>query len=224
MNLHNEYLRIRSGLFFKLAPYTWLDDKFKIEYLFYKVFGDTLDLRHPKTFNEKLQWIKLYDRNPIYTKLADKFAVRAYVEHELGKQYIKTLLGVYDSIDEIDWKSLPRQFVIKATHGSHWNVFCFDKANFDFKNARKKITAWMKHNYYWGAREWQYKNICPRIIIEEYITDGSGLLPKDFQVYCFNGKAEFIRVIIGRGSPGRKDAETSRKELTLNHPRMPDLQ
>jgi len=200
MDLLKHYLRIKSGFVSKIAPYTWIDDKLKIEYLFYKTFNYKLNLKNPKTFNEKLNWIKLYDRNPQYTKLSDKYGVRAYIKDKIGKNYLNPLLGVYENYEEIDWDSLPSQFVIKLTHGSHWNIFCFDKSKFNYSGAKRKIKQWINHNYYWGAREWQYKNIHPRIVIEKYITDGSGLVPMDYKVFCFKGKAKFIWVVIGRGT------------------------
>lgn len=198
MKFYEEILRYRSALTFRLAPYSWLDDKFKIEYLFYKKMGYKLDLKNPKTLNEKIQWLKLYYRSPLYNQLSDKYLVREYIKVNIGSDYLIPLLGVYQRFEDINFDLLPHQFVIKMNHGSHWNIICSDKDNFNLEEARIKIDQWIKHNYYWGAREWQYKDICPKIVIEEYLSDGFGILPRDYKVFCFNGKAEIIRVITDR--------------------------
>lgn len=198
MKLYEEYLRDRSALVFKIAPYSWLDDKYKIEYLFYKKMGYRLDLKKPITFNEKIQWLKLYYRNPLCILLSDKYLVREYIKTNLGSDYLVPLIGVYDSFEEINFNLLPRQFIIKMNHRSHWNIVCTDKECFNEAEAKTLINKWIKHNYYWGAREWQYKDIIPKIVIEEYINDGSGLLPRDYKVFCFKGKALIIRVITDR--------------------------
>lgn len=194
MDLYKEFLRLRSSLYFRFAPYSWLDDKFKIEYLFYKKMGYRLDLKHPQTFNEKLQWMKLYYRNTLCTQLSDKYAVREYIAKEIGEGYLNALLAVYEHPTQVDWNSLPNKYVLKLTHGCHWNILCTDKTKLDITDAQSKIHKWFNRNLYNGAREWQYKNIKPKIIVEIYLDDGNGIRPVDYKFYCFNGKAESIQM------------------------------
>lgn len=162
--------------------------------------GQRLNLENPKTFNEKLQWLKLYDRNPEYIRMVDKCAVKEYVAGKIGEEYIIPTLGVWDRFDEIDFESLPDQFVLKCTHDSGSTVICKSKAEFDYKAARKKMNKLLKRNYFWTGREWPYKNVKPRILAEAYIEDtssGHGL--RDYKIFVFDGKAEFFYVTSDRG-------------------------
>jgi len=158
----------------------------------------TLHLRHPVTFNEKIQWMKLYDRNPLYSKLVDKYAVRQYVENTIGKQHIIPIYGVWDSFEDIDFTRLPDSFVLKCTHDSGGVVICRDKSNFDFAKAKKKISNSLKRNYYYCGREWAYKNVKPAIIAEKYMVDESGYELKDYKVFCFNGEPYIIQIDYNR--------------------------
>lgn len=164
-----------------------------------------LKLNPPVTFNEKLQWLKLYDRNPLYTKLSDKFEVRKYISETIGDNYLIPLLGVWDNFDEINFETLPNQFVLKCTHDSGSIVICKDKKRFDYEKAKKKINKSLKRNYYYIGREWPYKNIKPRIICEEYMVDESGVELKDYKFFCFNGEPEAMFVATDRGIDTRFD-------------------
>lgn len=175
----------------------WLPDRPYLNLLFYSKMGTKLDLKNPKTFNEKLQWLKLYDRNPLYTKLVDKYEVRKYIAETIGEEYLIPLIGVWDKFEEIDFSKLPNKFVLKCTHDSGGVVICKDKNNFDIETARKKINKALKRNYYYVHREWPYKNVKPRIICEEFISDKE-TTPDDYKVLCFNGKAKLIMVHIDR--------------------------
>jgi len=196
------FLRFRSEFFSHLSPYSFLDDKYYLEYHFYKRFSYRLNLQNPQTFNEKLQWIKLFYRNPLYTRLADKYSVRNYVQEKIGKSYLVNLLGVYEDAAEIDWNLLPNRFVIKTTHSSGWNIICNNKETLDIVKANAILNKWIKSNYYetTESREWQYKNIQPRIIVEEYLEGDKifGLL--DYKFYCYCGEPKFILVCYNRYS------------------------
>lgn len=183
-----------SLLIHKIAPYSWLDDKYWLEYYFQKTMGYRLDLKHPKTFNEKLQWMKLYDRNPLYTKLADKYSVREYVTEKIGARYLNDLVGVYDAPEEINWSSLPTKFVLKTTHGSGWNIICSNKEKLDIKESIIKLQNWMSQNFYRRFREWHYKDIKPKIIIEQFIEGDPDFDLVDYRVFCINGKPQIIQV------------------------------
>lgn len=161
---------------------------------FRNVFRYDLNLDNPKTFNEKLQWLKLYDRNPEYTKLVDKHEVKDIVAGIIGKEYIIPTIGVWDKFEEIRFDELPQQFVLKCTHDSGGLVICKDKNEIDIKKANKKIEHSLKNNYYMQNREWPYKNIKPRIIAEEYMVDESGYELKDYKFMCFNGEVKCIFV------------------------------
>lgn len=157
-----------------------------------------LNLENPETFNEKIQWMKLYDSTPLKTRLADKYLVREWVAEKIGEEYLVPLLGVWDSFDEIDFDQLPDQFVLKANHGCGWNIIVKNKAEFDVEDAREKFYHWMKMNFAFRAGlELQYLNIPPKIIAEEYLeNDNSDLY--DYKVFCFNGKAESIMFLSER--------------------------
>jgi hypothetical protein len=174
---------------FRLVP----DRKF-LKVLYKIRTGQILDLDNPLSFNEKLQWLKLYDRKSRYTLMVDKYEVRKYVKETIGEECLMPLLGVYDSYDEIDFDSLPNKFVLKASHASG-NVFiCKDKAEIDHAALRNTTNAWVNRNYYWLNREWPYKNVKPRLVIEEYISDKSGKALKDYKIFCFSGEPRVIQV------------------------------
>lgn len=151
-------------------------------------------------FNEKLQWLKLYDRKPEYSIYVDKYAVREYIAKTIGEQYLIPLISVYNSVEEINWNTLPNQFVLKCTHGSGMNIICSDKNKLDIQPAKRKLKKWMRINYYLSYREWAYKNVKPRIICEKYMVDESGIELKDYKLKCFNGKVKCIFVCSNRNS------------------------
>ncbi|MBD3921515.1 glycosyl transferase [Paenibacillus sp. PR3] len=160
--------------------------------------GKKLNLNDPQTFNEKLQWLKLYDRNPLYTRLVDKYEVRKYIAETIGEQYLIPLLGVWNSFDEIDFERLPNQFVLKCTHDSGGLVICKDKSKLDLKQARRKINHCIKKNYFYNTREWPYKNVKPRIIAEQFIKDDIDDDLKDYKLICFNGEVKCTFVCTNR--------------------------
>ena len=175
-----------------------LSDKAYLKFAFKAKMGKKLDLKNPKTFNEKMQWLKLYDRNPKYTQMVDKYDAKNYIAEKIGEEYIIPTLGVWDSFDEIDFDKLPEQFVLKCTHDSGGLAICKDKTIFDKEAAKKKINKTLKRNYYKSGREWPYKDVKPRIIAEKYMVDESGTELKDYKIFCFNGKPEYVEVDFNR--------------------------
>ena len=161
--------------------------------------GYKLDLNNPQKHLMKLQWLKLHDRNPLYTTLVDKYEVRKYIAETIGEEYLIPLLGVWDHFEDIDFNKLPNQFVLKCTHDSGGLIICKDKSKLDIKAAKKKINSCLKRNYYWAFREWPYKNVKPRIIAEKYMVDESGTELKDYKIFCFNGKPKALFVATDRG-------------------------
>ena len=182
----------------------WTDEKY-LRYKFQAVFGYELDLKNPQTFNEKLQWLKLHDRNPLYTTLVDKYAVKKWVADKIGKQYIIPTLGVWDRFDEIDFDKLPVQFVLKTTHDSGGVVICHDKNTFDKQAARKKLEKSLKNNFYYMGREWPYKNVPPRIIAEPFLTDNIHTDLADYKFFCFHGVPRYCQVITDRSTSEKVD-------------------
>ena len=184
------------GFFASRGLLNWISDEKFIKSAFKRRFGRELDLDDPKTFNEKLQWLKLYNRKPEYTTMVDKYEAKKYVAERMGQECIIPTLGVWDSFDEINFDALPNQFVLKCTHDSGGLVICKDKTKFNIAAARKKIKKCFKLNYYWGNREWPYKNVKPRIIAEQYIEDLNELV--EYKVFCFNGKPKLVLVCKGQ--------------------------
>lgn len=171
-----------------------LPDKLYLNTMFKLKIGHTINWNNPKGFNEKLQWLKIHEHYPERTNLVDKFEVRKYISKVIGEQYLIPLLGVWDNFDDINFDSLPQQFVLKCTHDSGGVVVCKNKESWNFKEAKEFLSNHMKKNFYKSGREYPYKNINPRIIAEKYMEDESGVELKDYKLMCFNGhvKCSFV--------------------------------
>ena len=194
-----------------------ISDKRFLKILYKNRIGKKLDLKNPNTFNEKLQWLKIYDRNPDYTKMVDKYEVKKYISNLIGEEYIIPTLGVYNNFDEIDFDKLPNEFVMKCTHDSGGNIICRDKTKLDFKVVREKIEKCLKRNYYNVGREWPHKNVKPRIIIEKYMEDESKEQLKDYKIFNFNGEPELIQVDFDRFKGHKRNIYTTNwKWLNMN--------
>lgn len=190
--------------------------------LYRRVFNKELDLENPMTYNEKLFWMKLYDRRPIYTTMVDKYAVKDYVAKIIGEEYIIPTLGVWDRPEDVEWDSLPDQFVLKCTHDSGGLVICRDKSKLDKQAAINILRKSLKRNYYKAGREWPYKNVKRRIIAEKYMEDTSvGELP-DYKFFCFDGEVKALFIGTERGTGDVKfdyfDADFKHLDLVQIHP------
>lgn len=174
--------------------FNWMNDEQYLKIAFKIRMGRKLVLDNPQTYSDKLQWLKLYDRRPVYTKMVDKNEVKKIVAEVIGEEYVIPTLGVWDYFDKIDFDMLPDLFVLKCTHDSGGLVICKDKSKLDKEAAKKKIESCLKHNFFWGQREWPYKNIKPRIIAEPYLEDASTHDLRDYKFFTFDGevKALFI--------------------------------
>lgn len=181
----------------------WSDEAF-LKRCYKARMKKALNLENPQTFNEKLQWLKLYNRKPIYTTMVDKHDVKAYVAERIGEEYIIPTLGVWDSFDEIDFDALPNQFVLKCTHDSGGLVICKDKACLDFEKARKKIEKSLKRDFFSSGREWPYKNVKPRIIAEQFMEDPETQELRDYKFFCFDGVVKALYVASDRQTPGEE--------------------
>lgn len=182
--------------------FKYIPDRKYLEWCYRGAFSKKLNLDNPQTFNEKLQWLKLYDRKPLYMTLVDKYEVKKYVADKIGQQYIIPTLNVWNRFDEIDFNELPNQFVLKCTHDSGGLVICTDKKNLDEKKAKEKLDKCLKRNFYFQSREWPYKNIPRRIIAEKYMVDESGYELKDYKFFCFDGVAKAMFIATDRQVEG----------------------
>lgn len=181
-----------------------------------------VDLVTPKRFTEKLQWLKLFYRDPLIEKCSDKFMARLYLESIGKKKLLNELIGEYDSVDSIDFQSLPQQFVLKVSHGSGWNIVCKDKSELNWGMYKYIIKSWLKQNLYIYGREWNYQNLSPKIIIEKYIDSGDGQLT-DYKFFCFNGELGFVQVDRDRFSNHKQsyfDMEWNLLPFTTGHVSM----
>lgn len=170
------------------------------KHLYRRAVGKKLNLENPRDFNEKLQWLKLYWRDPLITRCADKYEVRDYVKSCGCEEILNELYGVYDEVSEIDWDALPSKFALKCTHGCGSNIICDDKQKLDKEQVFNQLSKWMKTRYDRLGAELHYKNIKPRIICERYIETDDGFLPNDYKIHCFNGKPRLVQVCTERST------------------------
>ncbi len=193
----NEHLFniLNSRQFFK-----WIPDKMFLKFAYKTLVGQKLNLNNPEIFNEKLQWLKLYDRKPIYTTMVDKYDSKEYVASKIGEEHIIPTLGIWNNFNEIDFDSLPKQFVLKCTHDSGGLVICKDKSKLDKMAAKKKIEKCLRRNFYWTGREWPYKEVKPRVIAEKYMEEYPTTNLTDYKIHSFNGIPRVILVCRDRFS------------------------
>jgi hypothetical protein len=188
----------KGTLLFRMLP-----DKFFLRIIFKAIMGYWPDFKNPKTFNEKLQWLKIYDRNSNYTNLVDKYEVRNYVAQKIGQEHLIPLLGIWDNAAAIDFDHLPNEFVLKCTHDSGGIVLCTQKESFSKADAISFLSKRLKHNFYYNYREWPYKYVTPRIIAEKLMHDQLSDDLKDYKILCFNGDPKYAFVCTERHSESK---------------------
>lgn len=187
-------------VFFNNRGVHLLNDEKYIRLLYKLQFKKEINLENPQTFNEKLQWLKLHDRNFEYIRMVDKYEAKKYVDEKIGKEYVIPTYGIYEKFNDIDFENLPSQFVIKCTHDSGGVAIVKNKKEMNVKEVKRKIERNLKKNFFWTGREWPYKNIKPRIIIEKYMENNSETELKDYKLFCFNGIPKIILVCSERFS------------------------
>ena len=198
-NLKNNEAIVRTYDKFKEFYYRHvISDEELIRKKFKKRLGREVDLENPIKFNDKLQWLKLNWHDPVATKCADKYEVREIIKEKIGEEYLNELIGVYESVDEINIDELPEKFVLKGTHGSGFNIICKDKNELNWDLEFKKMRRWLKNNYYLSNREWVYRDIKPRIICEKYLEEFETGELRDYKIFCFNGEPKVIEVDFDR--------------------------
>lgn len=188
----NEIRRIKGN-----KEYNKISDEEFVKKFYYNAFNKKLNLENPKTFNEKLNWMKINYKNENATICADKYEVRKYLQDRGYGWLLNDLIGVYDKVEDIHIDKLPSKFVLKGTHGSGWNLIVKDKNKISWTPWKLVMKSWLKQNFYYYGREWVYKNMKPRIICEKYLEDNNGEL-LDYKIYCFNGQPKFTKVHIDR--------------------------
>ena len=193
-----------------LKKLKFLPDPFyaRVHYEYYT--GKKLRLDTPIEFNEKIHWMKVYYRPPVLNQLVDKYAVRAYVEEKIGARYLNKLIALYDRASEIDFDKLPEKFVLKGTHGFHFNLIVPDKSKLDRRKARFLLNKWQVKNQYWrGGKEWAYKDVPPRFVAEAFLEEFGKDEIADYKFYCFNGEPRFVQIDEDRSSGHRRAYYTS---------------
>ena len=217
MNIKKLALRMFPGLYARLRGQKAYLDYYRrkhtrpdqipkiLEKRYYEITGHRMDMQHPRTYSEKLQWLKLYDPSPDRSRLADKVAVRDWVREQIGEEYLIPVLGVYERFEDIDFDSLPDRFVIKTNHSSGWNIIVKDKADFDRVAAGKKVKRWLSTDFaYWKDFELHYSAIPPKILIEPYLEDKNGEL-RDYKFLCFDGEVKYVWVDFDRYSGHKRN-------------------
>lgn len=191
-SLYKKASSIKATLLSKMNDELFLKIKFKTS------TGESLDLNNPQSFNEKIQWLKLYNRIPLYTQLVDKYGVRDYVKEKIGEKYLTKCYGIYNHFEDIVFDDLPDKFVLKCTHDCGSVVLCDSNSRIDMVKVSKKLNSALARNYFYQGREWPYKNVEPRIIAEEYLEDQTTKDLYDYKFFCFNGVPKVLFIAIGR--------------------------
>lgn len=194
-----------------------LPDVTYLKWVYYLRTGMHLDLSCPKTFNEKIQWLKLHNTSDECTRSVDKYEVRSLIAEKIGEEYLIPMLGCWDSFDDIDFTKLPKQFVLKCTHDSGSVVICRNKETFDIKAAKVKLEKAMKHNFFWTGREYPYKNVKPRIICEQLMKDNKTDDLVDYKFFCFNGEPKVLFYASERFTSKNKVAKFDFYDMDLHH-------
>lgn len=210
----------------KKRYYRLYDNKFFLERRYKEVTGEELDIDNPRTFNEKLQWLKVHENKPEYSKYVDKYAFKKLIEEKYGSKYIIPLLGVWDRYDDIDFEKLPEKFVLKCTHDSGSVVMCDKSKTLNHDKKRARIEDCLSGNYYWTSREWPYKYVKPRIIAEKYVEDEFKEL-RDYKLFCFDGEVVLIQVDFDRFSIHKRNIYNLDWEyvpLTIKYPTAPEIE
>ncbi|ANU24790.1 carbonic anhydrase [Planococcus donghaensis] len=187
-----------------------------------------LNLKKPKRWTEKIQWYKAYYRNPLMKKCADKYEVREYINSKGLNNILNRLYGVFDNTDQIDFDALPNKFVIKTTNGSGTNILCNNKAELDREKVIKTLDLWLKRDSFTVGREWSYKDLVPKIIIEKFLEDKGNLFEgiNDYKFMCFNGKAKYIVFDVDRQIDHKRniyDIEWNFIDVVTDHPNFGDV-
>lgn len=197
-------------------------DELYLSWMFYTRLGYWPNLRHPKTFNEKLQWMKLHDHNPLFSQYADKYLVRGHISETIGSEYLIPIHGVFNKAEDIDFDKLPNQFVLKCNHGAGCNIICKDKSQLNRAEVIDKLNGWMAKDYSRFKREYHYASIERKIICEQFMTDNETGELRDYKFFCIGGEVQMIQVDMGRFSHHTRniyDKEWNLLDVEISFPR-----
>lgn len=215
---------MNSSIIWKALEY--LPDRPYLSLLFKRRLGYEMDWKNPQSFNQKLQWMKLYDRNPLYSKYADKVDVREFVAATIGDQYLIPSIGVYDRAEDIDYDTLPDRFVLKCNHGAKYNVICKDKSKLDIPATNASLNKWLNEKFWHQKREYHYKAIKPRILCEQYMEDAETGGLNDYKVFMIAGEPYMIQVDLDRFEEHQRniyDANWHLLDVEISFPKGPDV-
>ena len=196
-----------------------LPDRIYLKKLYKKRTGEDLRLNPPMNFTEKINWLKLYDRNPLYTVMVDKYRVRKYISEKIGEEYLVPLIDTWSSVEEIDFEQLPKEFVLKCNH-DNGIIACNDKTKLNIEKVKKELQFHLNRDYYKKAREWPYKNVERKIICERFMKNTNGESLVDYKLFCFNGKAKFVMLNSNRFGVGQ--LKTDIYDMEWKHMDMQD--
>lgn len=203
----------------KLGLTGYLSDELFARIQYFSMLRKRLRLNPPIDFNEKLQWLKLHYRNPLMVTCADKWAVREFVKERIGEKYLAECIGVYDDVEKIPFDDLPSQFVLKATHGSGWNIICPDKGKINWNLAKSRMRKWLKSDFSKNGREWQYHEIKPQIICEKFLIDPETPVLRDYKLFTFKGETKYIWVDFTENADGSHGAHVE-QEVGYSNPKV----
>lgn len=204
-----------------LATTRIIPDELYLRIAYRLVTGKTLHLNPPVTFNEKLQWLKLHNRQPLFTQMVDKYGVREFIKERIGEEYLIPVYGVWDKPEDVDFSALPDRFVLKCTHDCGGVIICRDKSTFNKEEAIASLKECMKKNFYYQGREWPYKNVIPRVYAEAYLEDNGETQLTDYKVFNFNGNPRIIQVDFDRYTDHKRkffDTEWKEMNITFHRP------
>ena len=202
-----------------------IPDELYLRIAYRMVTGKTLHLNPPVTFNEKLQWLKLHNRQPLFTQMVDKYGVREFIKERIGEEYLIPVYGVWDKPENVDFSTLPDRFVLKCTHDCGGVIICRDKSKFNKEDAISTLKECMKKNFYYQGREWPYKNVIPRVYAEAYLEDKGETQLTDYKVFNFNGTPRIIQVDFDRYTDHKRkffDTEWNEMDVTFHQPYQSD--
>lgn len=217
-------MNLKKLLVYRVCRY--IPDKMWIQIKFLCRMGKFPNLKNPRTFNEKIQWLKLHNRKAEFSAMVDKYEVKKIIAERMGEEYLIPTLGIWERFEDIDFEKLPNQFVLKCTHDSGGLVICKDKSKLDLKKTEEKIKRCLNSNYFWHGREWPYKSVKPRIIAEQYMVDESGVELKDYKIFNFNGEPKLIQVDFNRFVKHTKniyDTDWNYMNVAINYPTDPNV-
>lgn len=207
----------------KILLHSWIacskyikSDVFFLKVYYFLALGKKMDFDNPKTYSQKIQYLKLYNNSPVCTQMVDKYGVRELIKEKVGDEYLIPLYGVWSKFDDIDFKSLPNQFVLKTTHDSGSYIICKDKSKLDLKSAKRRLNSSLRRNYFWRGREYPYKNVEPRIIAEKLMTNENGSDIVDYKFYCFNGVPKIMFFASDRQNK-TEETKFDYYDMDLNH-------